>query len=278
MTKLDQILKKIEDIPTLPKIVNNVISIIDDPKVHILEIADLIQQDFILTTRLLKISNSAYYGQKRKIETVLEALVLLGLKRVKELIVTASTYKILNKRIEGYLLEKGNLWKHSLSVAIASEMISNEVKNPAKDSAYIAGLLHDVGKLILAHYVEDDFIKIINKIETENITFDNAEEEIIGFSHAILGAKVLEKWNFPKDIVNAVEYHHKPDEPEAKNIASIVHIADAASLMLGEGIGADGLLYFFNENAFDKIGFKKENFESILSKLSDAINSMRLVI
>jgi putative nucleotidyltransferase with HDIG domain len=275
MDRLNKILKKVREIPTLPKVVENVLSIIDDPEVHILKIADLIQQDFTLTTKILRIANSPYYAQRREIVTILEAIVLLGLNTVKELVIAASCHKILNKKVEGYLLEKGDLWKHSLCCAISSEIIADEVNKSLRDKSYIAGLLHDIGKLILAHYVEEDFLKIISKVEKEKVSFDIAEEEIIGFSHAKLGAEILKKWGFSDEIVRAIEYHHKPD---SDFLANIVHIADAVSIMLGQGLGADGLLYKISENSFDIIGIKKEEFEKILSKTTDTINSMRLII
>lgn len=271
MDKLREIVKKVKDIPALPSATSKVLLMIGDPKIHILKIADLIQQDFSLATRILRMANSAYYAQGRRITTVLEAIVLLGLNTVKELLIAASTYQILNKKVEGYLLEEGDLWKHSLCCAMASEIIANECNSVVKDKAYIAGLLHDVGKLILAHNVEDELIKITEVVEKEQVSFDVAEEKVIGFSHALLGAKVLQKWHFPEEIVNAIEFHHKPDNAQNFDLASIVHIADVASLMLGLGLGVDGLYYKINEKAFDLIELNKEDFEKILGKITDAI-------
>lgn len=268
MDRLKNILKRVDDMPVFPQTAQTVLSMMNDPKTHILKVAEAIQKDVSLSVRLLKMSNSAYYAQGRKIVTVLEALVLLGMNTVKELLVAASAYKILNKKIEGYLLERGDLWKHSLFCAMASETLASEAAPSLKDKAYIAGLLHDVGKIILAHYVQEEFEKILAKVERENISFDSAEKDVLGFTHAELGARVLEKWNFPEEIVDAIEFHHDPKEAKFKPLAGLVHLGDMATIMLGVGLGSDGLFYPLDENVFDSVGLSGENFEKLFGKIS----------
>ncbi|MBI5359246.1 MAG: HDOD domain-containing protein [Planctomycetes bacterium] len=273
MDKLKEILGRVKEMPTMPAMADNALKILSDPNVHILKAAEALQQDFALTTRILKLANSAYYARGRKISTMLEALVLLGMKTIKNLLISASAYGIMNKKVEGYLLGKEDLWKHSLCCALASEIIAAETRPALKELAYTSGLLHDVGKIILAHYVQEDFIRLIEKIEKENVSFDTAENEIIGFSHATLGAGVLRQWNFSEEITMAIEFHHSPELSSKPDLARIVHIADAVSMMIGVGIGADGLMYPLDENAVLSLGLAKEKFEGILAKTADAVSS-----
>lgn len=275
MDKLQAILKRVDDIPVLPQTTRMVLSMLNDPQMHILKIAEAIQKDVSLTTRLLKMANSAYYAQERKIVTILEALVLLGLNTVKDLLVAASTYKILNKKIEGYLLEKGDLWKHSVFCAMAAELLAGETKPALKDKAYIAGLLHDVGKIIMAHYVQEDFMQILDLVEGKNVSFDSAEKGIVGFTHAELGARVLQKWNFPEDVVDAIEFHHHPQDAKFAPLAGLVHLGDMATLMLGVGLGSDGLYYPLNEGVFDAVGLPRDDFDKILGKISENLNFVK---
>lgn len=275
MDKLQAILKRVDDMPVLPGATQTVLSMLNDPKTHILKIAEAIQKDVSLTTRLLKMANSAYYAQGRKIVTILEALVLLGLNTAKDLLVAASTYKILNKKIEGYLLEKGDLWKHSLFCAMAAELLAGETNPALKDKAYIAGLLHDVGKIIMAHYVQEDFTQILDLVEQKNVSFDSAEKGIVGFTHAELGARVLQKWNFPEDIVDAIEFHHHPKDAKFAPLAGLVHLGDMATLMLGVGLGSDGLYYPLDECVFDSVGLRREDFEKILSEVAENLKAVQ---
>ncbi len=268
MDRLHDILKRVDDMPLLPQTAQTVLSMMDEPKTHILKIAEAIQNDVAITTRLLKMANSAYYAQGRKIVTILEALVLLGLNTVKDLLVAASTYKILNKKIEGYLLEKGDLWKHSLLCARASETLASEAEPLLKDKAYMAGLLHDVGKIILAHTVQEEFEEILLKVEGGSQSFDSAEKEVLGFTHADIGARVLQKWNFPEEIVDAIEFHHAPKDAKFQQLAGFVHLADMAALMLGVGLGSDGLYYPLDESVFEFVKLSKGDFEKMMDKIA----------
>lgn len=264
---LQDIISRVKEIPVVLESTQRILKLMERKDSHILKISESIQTDFGLTLRLLKMANSSDASKEREIVTVLEALVLLGMDTVKELVMAASAYPILNKKVSGYLLDQGDLWRHSLCCAAACELIAREV-NASPDKAYMAGLLHDVGKLVLAHYAEDKFLDIIHQVEKNHVPFDEAEQQVLGFSHAELGAEVLRMWGQPRDIVKAVQFHHHPQLSENNLLGGIVHLGDIASLMLGMGVGIDGLHYALQDSAFTSIGLKKENWECILDKTS----------
>ena len=232
-----------------------------------------ILKDQSLTSRILKLANSAYYGYPRKIDTVSQATILLGFQTIKSMALASTVNKMMAHELKGYALGENDLWTQSQTCAIISRYIAKEVKFSNPETAYIGGLLRDIGKTILNFYVEREYKAIVNKVEYGNLSFLEAEEEVLGFNHAQVGEKIAEKWNFPKDLVEAIGLHHTPEKSIVNPaLVSIVHIADAITMMMGIGIGADGLTYNFSSFAIDTLeGFDPNNLDQLMSKSYDLI-------
>jgi putative nucleotidyltransferase with HDIG domain len=221
---------------------------------------------------MLKLANSPYYGFSRKISTISHAIVCLGLDTVKSIALTSSTQEMLNNEVPAYALEEGMLWQHSICCATCARIIAKRIGFKESEEAYIAGLLLDIGKIMLSNFSEDQFVQIIEKAQKNKISFDMAEKEILGFDHSKIGGKIIEKWNLPSILVEAVQYHHCPDKAKiSKKLTYIVHLADAISCMLGIGLGCDGLMYVFEDNTLDILGLSKEDVETIMCELVDKV-------
>lgn len=276
MTKisLDSLISKVEDMPILPDRINKIISLAEDPYSTVEELEKEILTDQGLTSKILKLANSTYYGYARRIDTVSEATVLLGAQAIKSLALASAVSEYLVKELPGgYGLEKYELWNQSQSCAIISRFIAKKLKYPKAEQAYIAGLLRDIGKTILNYYVAKEYQTIINKVDTEGKTFIEAEEEILGFNHGEVGAKIAEKWNFPLSLVESICYHHSPElSKEDPRLVSIVHIADSITMMLGVGIGNDGLSYKFSDFVLETLNIEGEVIESIICESVDYLN------
>lgn len=273
---LEQIVAAVDDLPALPHVVVQVMELTEDPNSTAQDINDVLSQDQAMTAKVLKLANSAFYGFPRRIGTITDAIVLLGFKTIKSIVMAASVSDILAKEMEGYALEPGELWKHSQSVAMASRHIARKVKYYKLDLAYTAGLLHDIGKVILNNAMQESYHKVINVVMEKNIPFLDAELEVLGFSHAEVGARVAEKWNLPRDLVEAINYHHNPAEAkENKQLTALVHIADAVCVMMGIGIGVDGMLYPISSEAMDMFGLDEMAIETIISELTDIFSDQQ---
>ncbi|NMA86488.1 MAG: HDOD domain-containing protein, partial [Tissierellia bacterium] len=164
------------------------------------------------------------------------------------------------------------LWTQSQTCAIVSRYIAKDIHYPRPETAYIAGLLRDIGKTILNFYVEQEYNAIVNKVEYGHMSFLDAEEEILGFNHAQVGEKIATKWNFPEELVEAIGLHHSPEkstiDPE---LVSIVHIADAITMMIGISIGADGLAYNFSPFALETLSLTPIEIEQYIARSHDLI-------
>jgi putative nucleotidyltransferase with HDIG domain len=269
---LEYIVNKVEDMKVLPEIINKIIVLTDDPDSTVHDMEEVILQDQVLTTKILRLANSAYYGYARKISTISQATVLLGFQAIKGIALASTVRTYLMDELRGYSLEKNELWSQSQTCAIVSRFIAKSIKYYNPEEAYIAGLLRDIGKTILNQHMEKEYMEVLLKMEEGNISFLDAEREVLGFGHAEIGEKIAEKWNLPKDLVEAIGYHHTPELANINPIlVSIVHIADAITMMMGVGLGLDGLSYSLSPIAIDNLNLDELQFQTIISQVSDLI-------
>ena len=269
---LEYIVSKVDDMKVLPEIINKIISLTDDPDSTAQDMEKAILRDQVLTTKILRLANSAYYGYARKISTVSQATVLLGFQAIKSIALASTVSQYLTSELKGYSLEKNELWTQSQTCAIISRYIAKQIKYPNPEEAYIAGLLRDIGKTILNQHMEKEYSEVLAKIEKDNISFLEAEKEILGFDHAEIGGKVAEKWNLPKALVDSKGHHHTPELSNVNQLlVSIVHVADAITMMMGVGLGLDGLAYNLSPVAIDALGLTERDFENIISNVSDLV-------
>lgn len=269
---LDYIVEKVKDIPMLPDRIGRIIKITEDPDSTIEDLEKEILLDQSLTSKILKLANSTHYGYPRKINTISQATILLGFQTIKSIALASTVNKMMEKELKGYALGKNDLWTQSQTCAIISRYIAKDIGFYNPETAYIGGLLRDIGKTILNYYVEKEYNAIANRVEFGKISFLEAEEEILGFNHAQVGEKIAEKWNFPEDLVESIALHHNPQESSIDpKLVSIVHVADAITMMIGISIGADGLNYHFSPFALQSLNYKTQDIEGLISKSYDLI-------
>jgi len=269
---LESIVEAVNDLPALPTVVTRVMQLTDDPNSTAQDINNVLNQDQAITARVLRLANSAFYGYTRRINTVTDAVVFMGFKTIRSIVIAASVSDILNQEIAGYALEYGELWKHSQCTAMAARLIARKAKLPTLDLAYTAGLLHDIGKVILNRTMKEAYFEVVERVSEGEIPFNQVENEILGFNHAEVGSRVAGKWNLPDQLVEAIAYHHDPDQATINpKLTAIVHLADAICVAMGIGIGVDGMLYPMSGKALELLGFDESAIEAIINELSDVL-------
>lgn len=262
---MQRILKEVKDLPPFSAIANRALKLTNDPRSSAIDISRVISYDPAFTARVLRMANSAYYGFTRKVTTVSEAIVILGYETLKSVVLALTLQKFYDREVAGYGLEKGELWKHSVGCALASHLIASQVKYPSIEEAFVAGLLHDVGKVILNQFVKEEIRKIIELSGTQGLSFAEAEKKVLGFDHQDIGSKVADKWNFNDKIVEAIRCHHKPDRAKKDpELTAIVHVADFICLSLGLGVGSDGMLYPLKKEALDLLKLDEPEIDNLI--------------
>jgi putative nucleotidyltransferase with HDIG domain len=264
MKDIRTITKDIKELPPLPEVAQKVFSLLNDPNSNVQDLVKVIQLDQAMTANILKLCNSAYFGLKRKISSLQEALVLLGQKKLHEIIMTDNSGKYYEKAGLGYNLEKGEIWKHSMACALLSQILVRKTGLPEDPFLFTAALLHDIGKVILSTYVKAEYNQIIRLVKEQRYPFLQAEKEIIGIDHAELGGRIAEEWNFPGALVEAIARHHTPDTENY--ISCIVHLCNLMTIMMGIGTGY-GLADYGKDDVMKKLGLKERHLESCMVEL-----------
>ena len=228
--RLRKITESIIGLPTLPTVVTQMMSLIDNPNTSANDVAKLISTDQALTAKMLKLANSAFYGFLREIATVNHAVVVLGFETVKSLGLSVSVLERFSGANDNGEFDRQRFWEHSIACAVAARILAAKVRyrTRGQGEAFAGGILHDIGKLVLSQFFPDEFSEILHLVNTENIYIGKAEEEVLGLTHAEVGAWLGERWNMPKQLVDAIAYHHMPGRlPQREaELPSLIHLAD----------------------------------------------------
>jgi putative nucleotidyltransferase with HDIG domain len=232
-SRAETIAARAGNLPVLPQVATRVLQLAQNPDVKNGELEMAISRDPALTAQLLKISNSALYGQRGSVATLRRAIAVMGLSTLRSAVVAASTeslFRSKNSRFQDRIL-----WEHSLAVALASRLVAHAARYPAGDEAFTAGLLHDIGKVVLDANFGDEYRTVLEHVYNEGATFVEAERDIFGFDHAEVGAVVVDKWNLAPHLRDAVRDHHSPPPDGSQALCSIVSLGNALAVKLGLG-------------------------------------------
>jgi putative nucleotidyltransferase with HDIG domain len=282
MSAIDGLIKEIKSLKPIPQITHQIMAIVEDPKASLSDVADIIMYDPIITANLLRTCNSAYFNLPRQIDSIHDAVTLLGIEQIVDMILLKSGAGNLRKGQNGYGLNEGDLWRYSVSSALISREIAHRKGVKNKQLIFTAALLKDIGKVILDRFVADSFQKIQTLVQEKGFSFMEAEKKIIGVDHAELGGLVASNWNFSENMVNIIRNHHLAD-PEGRDDTAccIVYLSDILCMMMGIGVGSDGLAYRFHDDVIKSLGFTEKelleiiaNFGDDMAKVEDLINSV----
>lgn len=266
MTSIDAIVKQIKQLEPLPQVTNRVMELVQDSRSSMNDLAKIIGFDQALTANILKVCNSAYFGLSKTVESVQQAIVYLGLDQVVDLVLMFGAARNLNKPHKGYDLGVGELWKYSVSSAIIARELALKLGADNKQLIFTAALLKDIGKTILQQYVADSFRDINELVSGQGYSFREAEKEVLGIDHAELGGMVAKQWNFSPAMVDIIENHHLSRNSEAPGRdTAIVYLADIICMMMGIGVGSDGLAYRFHKQVVEDLGFSARDLGEVIA-------------
>lgn len=270
---VQEILDRVQNLPPMPAVAVRLLEAAQNPDVDLVTVASWIERDAAMTVNLLRICNSPFHGLRHEVTSVRQATGLLGLKKIVQIALTVLSSRYLAPGQEGYALEAGELWKSSVASGIAAELLALETGYRNASTAYTAGLLQDVGKIILADFVGGVLPEIRRLVTEEGAGWDDAERRVVGLPHPEVGGMLLERWGFPETLVESVRTHHEPNRARLDpQLAHISHVADALTMTLGMGLGADGLAYELEEASLQALGIaSQERVDAILAALGERL-------
>lgn len=261
--------KSLDLLRPIPRIAFKLIDMIVDRACTISEIAHELEQDQILAARILKYCNSPGVGQGRKVESMDRALLVLGSKELLNIALAISVKDFFNETDGGYSLCKEGMFKHSVGTAIAARILAEAAGGVSGSRAYTAGLLHDIGKVILDQYMARWFPLFYQKMQAEHSNLSSLEREIFGLSHEEAGSLLAKRWSLPERLTEVIRHHHSPQkaffDPE---LTALIHVADgiAARFMPGlqvESVDSESMAF-----SFSKLGLSKTRLQAVLADLA----------
>ena len=264
----------VKSFPSMPAAALKLLTLLKDENTSNAQIEQILRYEPGLTANILKLTNSAFFGLPKQIGSIRQAILMIGWKKLIQIVLATCVSAIIDKPVQGYDLSPGDLWRHSIAVSVASETLVKELKLSVSDEVFTAALLHDVGKMVLGRYVKDD-IAVIDGEELREVSFEQVERSIFGIDHAEIGAKILSNWSFPPRMISAVRWHHDPDgSPETSQLIDVVHVADVLCLMSGIGVGREGLQYRPSLTACERIGLTEAHLEKVASQTLQWANEL----
>ena len=221
-TAVEQVIQQIEHLPTLPQVVMRVLAMSESPRISAIELSKAMDQS--LAAKVLRMANSAYYGGRgRNISSIHHAIMLIGFEAVKEIILTTSFFHTFHESQDVQALQP--LWQHSLECALIAKRLAWMYRYDSLDEAYLSGLTHDIGRLVIQQYFSDQYREIEKKKES-GVEWLQAEKEVLELTHAEIGGKIAERWAFPPNLVEAIGHHHDRQWKLNPTLGKILHYSD----------------------------------------------------
>ncbi len=240
MSKVKKIVQGVERLPALPGVVNQVLELTSDPDFPTPELVAVVSLDAGVTANVLRRANSAYFGLGRKAATLDQALMRIGVENLVNITLNSGVMPLFNQSLAGYQADPAQLWRHCLACALVARRLAQLKNCPAPGEVYTAALLHDVGKLILSLHLVEEMARIADLVVAKNWPPADAEREILGVDHAILGGLAARRWNLNESIQGGIFFHHQPQKASPNRLyANLVCLANYLVIQCGMGCGFD---------------------------------------
>ncbi len=273
--RVKRILEAIARHPPMPALYREILPLLADPNANFDQLSLVIRRDPGVTMNILRVANSSYFSGADRIDSLRQAFVRLGSRRLFQIVLSQGVATRLAARLDGYALAPQMLLNHSVGVAVTAENLARLLHLDTREMLFTAGLLHDMGKVILDPFVQEAHAEFDAALQETDKPFDTLEEEVLGITHADAGARLMAQWSFPDDVVEIVAHHHHPDRAErGLNETLMVHFADALVYSQGVGDGIDGFRYPVADDAAERLGLRPRDIEKVASETLEQLQEL----
>ena len=276
-TLLDRFIDSAPALRPAPRILPELLTLLCEDDTDAERVITLIQFDPALTASVLRLSNSVTLGSAEPVEDLSVAVSRLGFNQTYRLVARAVGEGTMKSAQRGYHIAEGELWRHAAVSAVAGQVLAREL-GQNENLAFTAALLHDIGKLLLSIAVESTYADVMRLIEESGQSFLEAEKATLGVDHAEVGGRLLERWGFPQNLVQAVRHHHDPLQAGPHQaLAAGVHLSDVLAHLLGHGYGHHAYAVRTKPEALDLLKLKPGNIEDLLLETQNALSDLQIL-
>jgi HD-like signal output (HDOD) protein len=272
---IDRVIRGMKNIPSIPTVITKVTEILDDPRSCAADLGRVISGDQALTARLLRLVNSAFYGFPSKIETVSRAVTVIGFRQLRELTVGTSMLNMFKGIGEHTSLSMQDFWKHSVVCGIASRVLAIYKREEVPERFFVAGLLHDIGRMVLLESRPEQYIEVFSMVKQESCLVAEAEMAVFGFTHAEVGKKLMLSWHLPSSLANAVGFHHDTERRDrSSRLEDIVHVSDIIAHTSELGSSGEQFIPPLNPYAWERLGLKTSILQPAMEKIYEQFDNI----
>lgn len=270
--ELEQLIMSTGDLPTIPIVATKVMQLMEDENATADDLARVVASDPAVAARVLKISNSSFYGCQRQIQTLPHAIMMLGFVTLKSVVIAASLKQVYHP----FGLTEKLLWEHSFGAGLAARLIASELRAVNPDEAFLGGLFHDLGKNIMNFMDQPKFQEVMQRCYNDGITFEEAERQVFPYTHEEVGALVIKKWNFPDHLIRAVLFHHTleldtDDDPYLEQLACVVSLSNLFCHRFGVGmLGGEEEIDIASSLPAQRLNLDEERLSALLERFKEA--------
>jgi putative nucleotidyltransferase with HDIG domain len=264
----DEISRSAKELKPIPQIALKILRIINEELYEIKDLTEEIRKDQVISARTLKLCNSVMFANRKKIESLDHALVMLGEHLLLKFVISASLNNFFNQSATGYSLCKGGLYHHAVGTAVIAEKLADLTGKVEPSMAYTAGLLHDIGKVVLDQFVNSGFPLFYRQLNEEGKNFSEVEKQVLGINHAEVGASLGLKWSFPESLVETIRHHHNPENAQQHNeLVHIVYLADLLMSRFNTGLELERLNTDTLTTRLEAIGLSISEFPALVDHI-----------
>jgi putative nucleotidyltransferase with HDIG domain len=273
-------LAAVKSFPTIPETIRKLDEALQDPETAMEHVAKIIMQDPVLTAKLVKIANSSYFGQREKISSIQKAISILGLTLIKQLTLNTSILSSFTGTKKN--VNRQPFWQHSAGVAVCAKLLSKDfgVSVNQQDELFTIGLLHDIGKVVTEQYFPAEYNAIVNLADSEKLFYWEAEQKVLGLTHAETGRWVTKLWNFDLKISNVIGYHHSVEagfefiSEREKLFLAIINLSDTIIKDLKYGYSGDAKMVEVHPLVVEFLNLTKDQLKSYIGILKEKLTDI----
>lgn len=273
-----KLLQNISNLPAVPKVLQEISQLFNLPRISLKQVADIVEKDPALTLKVLSVANSPLYGLRRNVTTIDSAVLILGIQEIKSIVTSIKMTSTIKMKPDKFF-DPNKFWHHSMSVGVLAQRMSKDLGFTFEGDCFVAGMLHDMGVLVIHEYLSKEFHNIVEESKLKNIPFLEAEYDVLGLSHQEIGEYLTQKWSLPPVYTDALRFHHQPGNSKENNfLTSILHMADytinkfqMANIIWDENYKLDSsiieLLNFLSPEVLDEFieAYKEDSVEAAKS-------------
>lgn len=275
----EEIVDQIDDLPTLPDVLANLNELMMDPKASAKDAAEVIQRDPAITSKILRVVNSSFYGFPKRIKTISHAIVILGFNTVKSIVLSTSMVSIFESGESDENFDHGQFWKHSIGVGAASKILAKKMDVATPEEYFTAGLLHDIGKIVVHGYLQDEFKDIMETVREKDCLMIDAEEEVLGINHTDIGGYLFDDWNLSENLLESAKFHHTPSNAtEFPKLVSCVHLADIICRSMLAGSGGDKRIPQLSDFAWETLDLSFDEIEEVYADTDEELEKAEVYL